>query len=64
MSFLDKLRNKGEKTRGKGLEFLGRARGDRKQRYRGKGVQGKASIKLAGEKVKDAAGNVKGAFKH
>jgi len=57
MSNEDKLKNKGEDALGKGKEALGSATDDQSLENEGKADQGKADLKQAGEKVKDA-------FKH
>jgi uncharacterized protein YjbJ (UPF0337 family) len=54
----DKRRNKGEETRGRVKENVGNAIGDEDLERQGRKDQGKANMKQAGEKVKDA---VKGA---
>jgi uncharacterized protein YjbJ (UPF0337 family) len=61
MSFLDKLKNKGENATGKAKEKVGNAKGDPRLAAEGKNDQSKANLKDAGEKVKDAAGSVKDA---
>ena len=50
----DKLRNKGEDLKGKAKESLGRATEDEELEAAGRTDQSKASLKQAGEKVKDA----------
>ncbi|MBC7291936.1 MAG: CsbD family protein [Actinotalea sp.] len=50
----DKLRNTGEEWGGKAKEGAGRVIGDRDLEAEGRTDQSKASIKQAGEKVKDA----------
>jgi uncharacterized protein YjbJ (UPF0337 family) len=50
----DKLRNQGEDLKGKAKETIGRATDDEELEAAGKADQGKASLKQAGEKVKDA----------
>lgn len=50
----DKLSNTAEEWGGKAKEGAGRATGDRDLEAEGKGDQSKASLKQAGEKVKDA----------
>ena len=54
MSGTDKAKNKIEDLGGKAKETLGRATGDRTTENEGRGDQSKASLKDAGEKVKDA----------
>ncbi len=63
MGLDDKIGNKVEDLKGKGKETAGAATDDNDLRAEGKADQGKASMKDAGEKVKDAAGDVKDAFK-
>lgn len=63
MGLDDKISNKVEDLKGKGKETAGAATDDNDLRAEGKADQGKASMKDAGEKVKDAAGDVKDAFK-
>ena len=63
MGLDDKIGNKVEDLKGKGKEAAGAATDDNDLRAEGKTDQGKASMKDAGEKVKDAAGDVKDAFK-
>ncbi|OXM72589.1 MULTISPECIES: CsbD family protein [Amycolatopsis] len=58
MSGEDKARNKAEELKGKAKEGLGRATGNEQWEAEGKGEQGKADVKQAGEKVKDAAKDV------
>jgi len=48
---------------GRGKEAVGAATDDEELRSEGKGQQSEADVKNAGEKVKDAAGDVKDAFK-
>jgi uncharacterized protein YjbJ (UPF0337 family) len=50
----DKLRNQGEDLKGKAKESLGRATDDEELEAAGRTDQSKASLKQAGEKVKDA----------
>jgi uncharacterized protein YjbJ (UPF0337 family) len=57
MSALDKAKNAVEDAEGKAKEALGRLSGDRGTEAEGRTDQGKADLKNAGEKVKDA-------FKH
>jgi uncharacterized protein YjbJ (UPF0337 family) len=54
MSAEDKSKNKTEKAVGKGKETLGTATGNESMKNEGKAEQGKADLKDAGEKVKDA----------
>jgi uncharacterized protein YjbJ (UPF0337 family) len=50
----DKLRNQGEELKGKTKETIGRATDDEELEAAGRADQGKANLKQAGEKVKDA----------
>ena len=50
----DKLRNQGEDLKGKAKESLGRATDDEELEAAGRTDRSKASLKQAGEKVKDA----------
>jgi uncharacterized protein YjbJ (UPF0337 family) len=50
----DKLRNQGEDLKGKAKETIGRATDDEELEAQGRTDQTKASLKDAGEKVKDA----------
>jgi len=54
MGLDDKIKNKAEEVGGKGKEKSGDATGDRDMQAEGKNDQSKASLKQAGEKVKDA----------
>ena len=54
----DKISNKVEQLKGKGKEATGRATEDERLENEGKADQGKANIKQAGEKIKDAAKNI------
>lgn len=50
----DKMKNTTEEWSGKAKEATGSATGDRDLEAEGKGDQSKASLKQAGEKIKDA----------
>ncbi|HYH34595.1 MAG TPA: CsbD family protein [Nocardioides sp.] len=63
MGMDDKASHKGEDLKGKAKEATGKATGDERLEGEGKGDQTSASIKSAGDKAKDAAGDVKDAFK-
>jgi uncharacterized protein YjbJ (UPF0337 family) len=54
MGLGDKIDNTAEKLGGKGKEAAGNATGDDNLKAEGKVDQGKADLKQAGEKVKDA----------
>ncbi|HEX8758463.1 MAG TPA: CsbD family protein [Pseudonocardiaceae bacterium] len=58
MGIGDKISNKIEQLKGKGKEATGRATDDERLENEGKADQGKANIKQAGEKIKDAAKNI------
>ncbi len=63
MGFDDKIEHKAEELKGRGKEAAGAATDDEDLRAEGKTEQSKASFKHAGDKVKDAAEDVKDAFK-
>jgi uncharacterized protein YjbJ (UPF0337 family) len=50
----DKLRNQGQDLKGKAKESIGRATDDEELEAAGRADQASASLKQAGEKVKDA----------
>ena len=54
MSAEDKIKNKIEDLGGRAKEAIGKATGDHDTRNKGRADQAKASLKDAGEKVKDA----------
>lgn len=54
MSATDKAKNKVDDLAGKAKEAAGKVTGDARTRDEGRGDQAKASLKDAGEKVKDA----------
>jgi uncharacterized protein YjbJ (UPF0337 family) len=54
----DKMSNKAEELKGRAKENLGDATDDEQWQAEGRAEQGKASMKQAGEKVKDAAKDV------
>lgn len=54
MGIGDKAKQKAEKRTGKGKEGLGKVTGNDELRAEGKADQSKASLKQAGENVKDA----------
>jgi uncharacterized protein YjbJ (UPF0337 family) len=58
MGIGDKISNKVEELMGKGKEATGKATGDEGLEAEGKVDQGKANLKQAGEKVKDAAKDI------
>lgn len=57
MSLADKAKNAAEDAAGKGKETLGDAKDDESMKAEGKSDQSKASVKKAGENVKDAFKN-------
>jgi len=63
MGFGDKIENKAEDAKGKVKEGVGDATDDERMEAEGKADQRDASLKNAGENVKDAADDVKDAFK-
>jgi uncharacterized protein YjbJ (UPF0337 family) len=63
MGIDDKTENEATDLKGKVKESAGKATGNESLEAEGKGDQGEAKVKKAGEHVKDAAGNVKDAFK-
>jgi uncharacterized protein YjbJ (UPF0337 family) len=54
VSATDKVKNKIDDLGGKAKEALGNAAGDHQTRNEGRADQAKASLKDAGEKIKDA----------
>ncbi len=58
MGIGDKISNKVEQLKGKAKEATGKATDDERLENEGKADQGKANIKEAGEKIKDAAKNL------
>jgi len=54
MATKDKESNVAENAKGKIKEVTGKATGNDRLRHKGKTDQGKANLKQAGEKVKDA----------
>ena len=63
MGLDDKLQNKAEEAAGKVKEEVGDATGNERLEAEGQADPSEANVKQAGEKVKDAAGDVKDAFK-
>ncbi len=63
MGLDDKISNKAEDLGGKLKEGTGKATDDEQLEAEGKGDQASASLKDGVEHVKDAAGDVKDAFK-
>jgi uncharacterized protein YjbJ (UPF0337 family) len=54
MADMDEIKHKGEELMGKGKEGLGDATGNDSMKAEGKADQGKADLKQAGDKLKDA----------
>jgi uncharacterized protein YjbJ (UPF0337 family) len=63
MGLDDKIGNEATEAKGKVKESAGSATGNESLEAEGKGDQGEAKVKKAGEHVKDAAGNIKDTFK-
>ena len=59
----DKAAHKGEELKGKAKETTGKATGNERLEGEGKSDQASASVKQTGDKAKDAAKDVKDAFK-
>lgn len=59
MGLMDKASNKLEDLKGQGKEQAGKANDDPQLEAEGKADQGEASLKQAGEHVKDAAKDIK-----
>ncbi|WP_071606423.1 CsbD family protein [Luteipulveratus halotolerans] len=57
MGFTDKIKNAADDVAGKAKEALGDAKGDESLQAEGKGDQAEASVKKAGENIKDAFKN-------
>ncbi len=60
MGLKDKISNAVEDTAGKAKEAAGKLGGDKDLESEGKGDQGTAGVKKAGENIKDAAKNITG----
>ena len=63
MGTKDKAANKAQHVKGKVKVAVGSATGNEKLRRKGKNDQTKSALKDSGEKVKDAASNVKGVLR-
>ena len=63
MGFDDKAENKGQDLKGRAKEAVGSVTGDDDLKNEGRADQAESSVKQAGEKAKDALGDVKDAFK-
>ena len=62
MGIADKASNKAEDLKGQGKESVGKATDDQELESEGKGDQASASLKGAGEKIKDAGKDIKDGF--
>jgi uncharacterized protein YjbJ (UPF0337 family) len=62
MSFLDKLKNKAQQTKGRGKEEAGRQAGDPYLEGEGKADRIEGGAKQVGERAKDAAKDVRWTF--
>lgn len=62
MSFLDKMKNKVQQTKGRGKEEAGRQTGDPYLEGEGKTDRIKGGVKQVGERAKDAAKDVRKTF--
>jgi len=63
MGFDDKVDNKGEELKGRAKEAVGSVTGDDELKNEGRADQTESSVKQAGEKAKDAVGDLKDAVK-
>ena len=63
MAIDDKAENTGQDLKGRAKEATGAITGDDDLKNEGKGDQASAALKNAGEKAKDAVGDIKDAFK-
>ena len=63
MAIDDKAENKGQDLKGRAKEAAGSVTGNDDLKNEGRGDQAEAKAKNAGEKVKDAVGDIKDAFK-
>ena len=63
MGWDDKLENKADEAKGKIKEEVGDATDNERLEAEGRADQSEANLNQAGEKVKDAADDVKDAFK-
>jgi len=64
MSLMDKIKNKLDQSKGMVKEGAGKTLGNEQMEYEGKIEQGKANAKQSGEHMRDAANDVKNAFKN
>jgi uncharacterized protein YjbJ (UPF0337 family) len=63
MGFIDKMRNKFTMGKGRAKEDVGRATGDPYLETKGRSERMSGAARQVGEQVKDAAKNVRDAFK-
>ncbi len=63
MGIDDKTENKAEDLKGRAKEAAGSITGDDEMKNEGRADQAESSVKQAGEKAKDAVGDIKDAFK-
>ena len=63
MSFIDKLKNRFQMSKGSSKQNAGRAAGDPYLEAEGKRDRVSGAAKQVGEQAKDAGKNVRGAFK-
>jgi len=63
MGFDDKVDNQTEDLKGRAKEAVGSVTGDDEMKNEGRADQAESSVKQAGEKAKDAVGDLKDAFK-
>ena len=63
MGIDDKAENKGQDLKGRAKEATGSLTGNDELKNEGRADQSESAVKQAGEKVKDAVGDIKDAFK-
>ena len=63
MGFDDKVDNKSEELKGRAKEAVGSVTDDDELKNEGRADQAESSVKQAGEKAKDAVGDLKDAVK-
>ncbi|WP_028653688.1 CsbD family protein [Nocardioides halotolerans] len=63
MGFDDKVDNKTDDLKGRAKEAAGSVTGDDDLKHEGRADQAESSVKQAGEKAKDAVGDLKDAVK-
>jgi uncharacterized protein YjbJ (UPF0337 family) len=64
MGTQDKASNKAQELKGKAKEAAGSATGNKDLETKGKSDQAKSALKDVGEKVKEAAGDLKDIVRH